>query len=266
MRCSCCSAPIDWVVAGNPQSSIRLQREIEFVARAGRSYEIRHHDRTPGRGDRVMRCRPVCRGQAGCLHWEPCGFPAHLDARGAGCASARATAPRPSGRWHLRAVLYRPDRVPAPAHAAAGAGDPPRAMAGAMRLATATTTGPSATPIRPAPSGCGARTGSTTSSSCWTTTTALACAAAAAPSSCTWPGPDTRRPRAASPCARGSLLRLLERVGPGSLVEVHRRSATASKKTPEAFASGASRSTYRGSGVLRQCGRGSDGARAPPQT
>ncbi len=36
------------------------------------------------------------------------------DARGAGRASARATAPRRSGLWRLRAVLYRPDRVRRP--------------------------------------------------------------------------------------------------------------------------------------------------------
>ena len=38
----------------------------------------------------------------------------------------------------------------------------------------------------------------TISSSCWAATTSLACAGAAAPSSCTWQGPDTRLPRAAS--------------------------------------------------------------------
>jgi L,D-peptidoglycan transpeptidase YkuD (ErfK/YbiS/YcfS/YnhG family) len=58
--------------------------------------------------------------------------------------------------------------------------------------------------------------------------------------------------------ARAHLLRLLERMGSRPAVAV-----LATKKAPEAFASGV-RSTYRGSGVLRQATR-SDGARTAPQ-
>jgi L,D-peptidoglycan transpeptidase YkuD (ErfK/YbiS/YcfS/YnhG family) len=58
--------------------------------------------------------------------------------------------------------------------------------------------------------------------------------------------------------ARPHLLRLLERMGSRPAVAV-----LATKKAPEAFASGV-RSTYRGSGVLRQATR-SDGARTAPQ-
>ena len=179
--------------------------------------------------------RPVGRAPRGVrAAWAVCAFLARSDAAGGAARKREGDGATPIGRWRLRGCSIAPDRVRRPRTAPAGAARSAAATAGATRPATATTIARCAIPIRPAPSGCGARTRSTTSWSCWATTSARACAAAAAPSSCTWPGPAMRRPRAASRCAREHLLRLLERLGPVARVA----SRVALKKSARSFRSG----------------------------
>ena len=153
--------------------------------------------------------------------WRRCACPARWAAAAAASASARATAPPRSARWRVRAVLFR--RGPRCGARAR------RCRCNAIRARDGWCDAPADRnynrPVRhpypasaerlwreDAPLRCRGRARATT--------TARAARRAAAPSSCTWPGPAMRRPRAASPCARDALCALLERLRPGAAVEV----------------------------------------------
>ena len=101
-----------WIVASSPQSSIRLQGETEFVARAVEARNPAPRARTPARGDRVSRCRPAPAGA-----WLTLGgltFPCALGRAGCRARKREGDGATPIGLWRVRAVLYRPDRVRRP--------------------------------------------------------------------------------------------------------------------------------------------------------
>ena len=100
-------------------SSIRLRVETEFVAVSQEAGALKHKRAKPVPEAATMRvavARP--RPPRGAAAWGGLTLPCALGAAAAVRASARATAPRRSGRWRLREVLYRADRVTSAAHAA----------------------------------------------------------------------------------------------------------------------------------------------------